>query len=207
MVKSGEVAGILPDVLERLAAIGREEMELKAKISTAMIYPCVLVSVALVVVIGLMVGVLPKFIDMFEESGAKLPAPTVILLFLSVALRRFWYLFVIGAFGMVYSGIRYFSTDEARYKAQEVLLKIPVLGSLISKTAIARFSRVLGALMKSGVSILQAMEVSREVMGNEVLAVKIDEIRSQLSEGKDLAGQLKASRVFPPMVVQNDLSG
>ncbi len=202
MIKTGETAGILSEVLDRLAIIGRDEANLRAKISSAMIYPVVLVTVAIAVVIGLLVGVLPKFILIFEEAGAQLPKPTLVLLFISTVLRRFWYLFIALISGIIYAGVKYFKTKEGRYKLHSMLFKIPLIKDLFLKTAIAKFARTTSSLLKSGVPILKALEVSRDVAGNDVLARIIDNVKAQLAEGKALAEPLRESGIFPPMVIQ-----
>lgn len=202
MIRTGETAGILSEVLDRLALIGRGEASFRAKISTAMIYPVVLVTVAIAVVIGLLVGVLPKFILIFEEAGAKLPRPTIILLFISTVLRRFWYLFVILISVAVYVSVRYFKTEEGRYKLHEILLKTPLIKDLFLKIAIARFAQTASALLKSGVPILKALEVSHDVVANDVLARVIDDTKRELAAGKPLTEPLGKSGIFPPMVIQ-----
>ncbi|HDZ76920.1 MAG TPA: type II secretion system F family protein [Candidatus Omnitrophica bacterium] len=202
MVKVGESAGILDEILDRLTHLGVREMELRTKIKAAFAYPTILVVLALAVIIFLLVAVLPKFIGMFEAQDIRLPLPTLILITISSFLRRF---FVLITFGLVIGAtflLRYIKTDNGKYKLHSFILGLPIFGNLWLKILIARFAYTLAALTKSGIPILQALAVVEGTVGNVVIVHALQHVRSSLTEGQSLAEPFKASGIFPAMVVQ-----
>ncbi|MDO8730744.1 MAG: type II secretion system F family protein [Candidatus Omnitrophota bacterium] len=202
MVKSAETAGILDQVLERLASLGEEEMELRGRVSSALVYPVLLVFLSLGVVTFLMAFVLPKFISIFEESEVILPLPTRILLFISQLLQNFWFLIPPVVGGAVWAGLRYFRRPEGRVRLHRWILQAPLLGRLMTQTLLARAFRVLAALLKSGVAAVPALAVTEDLMGNEILSNAVGRIRRAVVGGAPLSEPFRAEKVFPSTVVQ-----
>ncbi len=202
MVRAGEAAGILDQVLERLASLGEEDLELKGRIQSALAYPCLLVLLSLGIVSFLLIAILPKFVGIFEEAGAELPLPTAILMMVSNFLQQFW-LFIPAA-GLIVGAYlrRYVKTPVGRYRLHAWVLRIPVLGALIHKTLLARFSRILGSLLKSGIQAVAALAISQEVMGNQVLQQALSHVRQAVIGGSNLADPFRLAQVFPHTFVQ-----
>jgi type IV pilus assembly protein PilC len=202
MVEAGEAGGILDTILNRLATYMEKAMALKKKVKSAMIYPSTIVSVAVVVVIFLLVFVIPTFKAMFEGFGAALPLPTQIVLELSNLVRAY-FLLGLGAIAAMIVGIRmWYKTSSGKLAIDSFLLKTPVFGMLIRKVAVAKFTRTLGTLISSGVAILDGLDITARTAGNKVVEGAVLRTRSSIAEGKTIADPLKASGVFPPMVVQ-----
>jgi type IV pilus assembly protein PilC len=202
MVEAGEAGGILDTILNRLAVYMEKAMALKKKVKSAMIYPSTIVTVAVVVVIFLLVFVIPTFKAMFEGFGASLPLPTVIVLELSRIVRSY-FLVGLGAIVAAILGLRWwYSTPAGRLAIDSFLLKTPVFGLLIRKVAVAKFTRTLGTLISSGVAILDGLDITARTAGNKVVEQAVLRTRASIAEGKTIAEPLKASGVFPPMVVQ-----
>jgi len=202
MAGVGETGGILDTVLERLTALGIQELEIRAKLKAALTYPIILITVAVIVVSFLLINILPKFIAIFQTYEAKLPIATQILLGISLILKKLW-IFIIAGLGLfIFWFRRYLKTTQGRYKAHSYLLKMPLFGQLYLKVMIARFSRVLSALTKSGVSVLEALSVTEKTIRNAVIAKVIQNISDAITEGESLTEPFKASGIFPPMVIQ-----
>lgn len=202
MVKSGETAGILDQVLERLASIGQEELELKGRIRSALAYPCLLVVLSLGIVTFLLVGVLPKFVGIFEESGVALPLPTLVLLAISRFLQHFWTVPVAAlAIGIIVLQ-RYGRTPRGKYRLHQWLLKAPVIGPLIHHTILSRFCRIMASLLKSGIPAVPALTITHDIVGNQVVSQAIAHVREAIIGGAALAEPFRLSGVFPPTVVQ-----
>ena len=202
MVKSAETAGILDQVLERLASLGEEEMELKGRISSALVYPCLLVLLSLGIVTFLMTAVLPKFIAIFEESDVVLPLPTRILLFVSRILQNFWFLVPVAAGAAVWAARRYYRMPQGRHRVHSWILRIPFLGALLTQTMFTRSFRVMASLLKSGIAAVPALAVTEDLMGNEILSGAVGRIRRAVVGGAPLSEPFRAEKIFPPTVVQ-----
>ncbi len=201
MIRAGEVGGLLETVLVRLADFQEKEDELKGKILSALAYPLVMVVVGSAAVLLLMGYVIPKFTKMFEEMDVALPLPTQILVSISYFIQSYWWLglFIIAV--LVTSIRRILKSKEGKRYFDAWQLKIPLLGELILKREIARFSRTFGELLNNGVNILQALQISAETMTNQVVADEILKIRTNISEGEKISDPLKNSKIFPPVVV------
>lgn len=202
MVRAGEAAGILDQVLDRLAAIGEEELELRGRLQAALTYPCLLILMALSIVTFLLVAILPKFVGIFEEAGAKLPLPTIILLAISNLLQRTWFLIPFVIIGGIVYLQQYAKTPRGRYRLHAWILKVPILGRLIHKTILARFSRIMGSLLKSGIQAVAALSITQEVVGNQVVQQALSHIREAVMGGSNLSEPFQMSQVFPPTLVQ-----
>ncbi len=202
MVEAGEAGGILDTILNRLAVYMEKAMALKKRVKSAMIYPSTIVSVAVIVVIFLLIFVIPTFKSLFEGFGAALPLSTQIVLDLSRIVRTYA-LHGLGVIIAMIVGIRmWYKTPSGKLAIDSFLLKTPVFGILIRKVAVAKFTRTLGTLISSGVAILDGLEITARTAGNKVVEMAILRTRASIAEGKTIAEPLKASGVFPPMVVQ-----
>ena len=202
MVAAGEAGGILDTILLRLAVFLEKADALRRKIKGAMIYPGVVLSVAVIAVTVLLIFVIPTFQTMFEQAGVPLPGPTQFVIMLSELLQARWYVFA-GAIVAASIGIqRYYKTPQGQLVLDRLLLRMPILGPLQRKAAIARFTRTLGTLVSSGVAILDGLEITARTAGNRVVHDAIMESRTSIAGGDTISEPLKKSGVFPPMVVQ-----
>ena len=202
MVAAGEAGGILDTILLRLATFLEKNDALIRKIKGAMIYPAVIFTVAGLAVVTLLIFVIPTFQQMFEAAGVPLPLPTRIVIGMSQILQDWWWALGGGVFAAVL-GIRYaYTTDAGRLNIDRLLLVLPILGDLQRKSAVARFTRTLGTLISSGVSILEGLEITAKTAGNRVIHDAVMNSRASIAGGETIAGPLKESGVFPPMVVQ-----
>jgi type IV pilus assembly protein PilC len=203
MVHAGEVGGILDQVLDRLAAYLESSEALKSKIKSAMMYPIIVTIVAIGAAIIMLTVVVPRFAALFAEMGAKLPAPTQMLVDISNFLKKWIWLFIlIGTIVVIVFRRVYKTNYKFALKVDTMLLNLPLFGDVIKKTAIARVTRTLGTLMHAGVSILHAMETVAKTAGNKLIEKTMLEAREAIREGERIAETLKKSGVFPPMVIQ-----
>jgi type IV pilus assembly protein PilC len=202
LVAAGEVGGILDTILSRLAEHIEKAMKLAKKVKGAMVYPATIVAVAVVVTIILLLYVIPIFAKMFSDFGQELPGPTQVVLALSAFTRKY-FLAVVVFFvlaGLVFRW--YYRQETGRRNVDRLLLRLPVVGSLLQRIAIARFSRTLGTMVSSGVPILDSMDIVAKTAGNKIIEEAIIRARGSISEGKTIAEPLAESAVFPPMVTQ-----
>jgi type IV pilus assembly protein PilC len=202
LVEVGEAGGILDVVLQRLAAYIEKAAALKRKVKAAMVYPCAIIGVALLVVIFMLTFVIPTFAQMFKDLGADLPLPTKIVMLLSDFVRSYILLLIAGMIGAVMALRSYYRTESGRATIDALMLKTPVFGTLVRKVAVARFTRTLGTLVQSGVPILDGLRITARTAGNKVVEKAVLQCRAAVTEGKTLADPLRTSGVFPPMVTQ-----
>jgi type IV pilus assembly protein PilC len=202
MTKAGEVGGFLDSVLLQVADNYEAEVKLKSKIKSAMTYPIVVLCIAIVAVFAMLLFVVPTFSKMFKQLGGKLPLPTQILVDISHSLTVLLPVVIIGfvTFVIVWSRVKL--TPQVRNVLDPLKLKLPVFGELFKKVAISRFSRNLGTMMKSGVPILQSLDIVADTTGNVVLARAVRDIQKSIREGESLTSPLANHDVFPPMVSQ-----
>ncbi|MBI4245702.1 MAG: type II secretion system F family protein [Candidatus Rokubacteria bacterium] len=201
MIQVGESGGVLDIVLQRLSGYIEKAAALKRKVKSAMVYPITIMSVAVLVIIFMMTFVIPTFAQMFTNMGADLPLPTKIVLMMSNFTRRYVLLIVAAGAGFVFALRRYYRTDQGSRVIDTLLLKVPVVGMLVRKVAVARFTRTLGTLISSGVPILEGLRITARSAGNRVVEKAVMQARAAVTAGRTLADPLKASPVFPPMVV------
>jgi type IV pilus assembly protein PilC len=202
LVEVGEAGGILDVVLQRLAAYIEKAAALKRKVKAAMVYPCAIIGVAMLVVIFMLTFVIPTFAQMFKDLGADLPLPTKIVMLLSDFVRSYILLIIAGMIGAVMALRSYYRTEGGRATIDALMLKLPVFGTLVRKVAVARFTRTLGTLVQSGVPILDGLRITARTAGNKVVEKAVLQCRAAVTEGKTLADPLRTSGVFPPMVTQ-----
>ena len=201
MIRAGEAGGILGEALSRLALFMEKSVELKNSIRSAMVYPAILTLVGGTAVIVLITFVIPQFSKLFEEMGAALPIPTQIMLGLSSLIIDYWPALILGFTGFIAAFNLYLRTNSGRLKWDGMLLKLPLFGPLIQKIEVSGFSLTLATLLKSGVPILQAMEIVRSIIINRVISDSIIVIQQALKKGQGLSGPLQKAGVFPPMAV------
>jgi type IV pilus assembly protein PilC len=204
MVQAGEVGGVLDEVLNRLAKLLEDIARLQNQIKSAMAYPVTVGVLATVIFIGMTVFLLPTFASIFEELGTELPAFTQMMLNISVFLRTPQYVvgLVLVLFGLSFAYKQYYKTRAGRETIDRLSLKMPLFGDLIQKTATARFCRTFGALTRSGVPILTALEIVRDTAGNQVVSNAIDEARREIQTGGMISIALQREQVFPIMAIQ-----
>lgn len=201
MVAAGEAGGILDTILLRLATFMEKNDALVRKVKGAMIYPAVILSVAFGAVVILLVVVIPTFQTMFESAGIALPLPTRIVIAMSEFLQRFWWVVIAVVAAFVVSLQRYYKTPDGHLVIDRILINAPVLGDMLRKSAVSRFTRTLGTLISSGVSILDGLEITAKTAGNRVVSDAIMESRASIAGGDTIAAPLAKSQVFPPMVI------
>ena len=202
MVDAGEAGGILDQIMLRLSEYLEKNDAIVRKIKGAMIYPAVVFTAAIGCVTVLLIFVIPIFAKMFADMKMELPLPTKIVVNLSGFLIGYWWLIAAAIVGGIFALKRYGKTDKGEYNIDAFLLKVPVLGDLIRKSAVARFTRTLGTLISSGVSILQGLEVTARTSGNRVVHDAIMGSRASIAGGETITKPLKEAEVFPPMVIQ-----
>jgi type IV pilus assembly protein PilC len=202
MVSAGEAGGILDTILLRLAVFLEKADALTRKVKGAMIYPGVVLSVAVAAVAILLIFVIPTFQQMFAAAGVPLPLPTQIVIAMSDFLQGYWWA-MLAAAGVGFFALRqFYRTDRGELVIDSILLRIPVLGDVQRKAAVARFTRTLGTLVSSGVAILDGLEITAKTAGNRVIQDAVMNSRSSIAGGDTISGPLKESGAFPPMVVQ-----
>lgn len=202
MVRAGEAGGMLDSVLLRLAETMEYQVALRQKIKSAMTYPVVVFVMVLLIVSAMLIFVVPMFEELYSELGGVLPLPTRILLAVSGVVAKFWYLVFAAILIMAFVLRRYITTDKGRYQLDVLKLKMPIFGPLFHKVALSRFARTLSVLMRSGVPILQGLEIVSETVGNKVMGKAILDVQKSVKEGESIAKPLENHAVFPPMVVQ-----
>jgi type IV pilus assembly protein PilC len=202
MVEAGESGGALDVILVRLANYLEKAAALARKIRGAMIYPTMIIIVAVIAVAVILIVVIPVFSKLFAEFGAELPLATRIVIGISDMLRKFFWVFIIVVVGIVLAVRTIYRRDAGKLAIDRTLLRLPVMGDLVRKTAIARFSRTLSTLLSSGVPILDALDTTARTAGNKVVENAVSAARASISEGETIAGPLSREQVFPPMVVQ-----
>lgn len=202
LIAAGEVGGILDTILNRLSGFLEKSEKLKGKIKSAMTYPAAVIVIATLIVTGLLVWVVPIFQDMFAGFGKALPAPTQMVVNMSNAMKHYWYIIFGSIGGVIFALFRFYKTPKGRKVMDTTFLKLPVVGDLIRKTSVARFTRTLGTMLSSGVPILEALEIVSKTSGNVIVEEAIMNARTSLSQGKTLAEPLIETKVFPGMVTQ-----
>ncbi|MFQ5949145.1 MAG: type II secretion system F family protein [Nitrospiria bacterium] len=202
MVAAGEAGGILDTILNRLAKHIEKAMKLKKQIKSAMVYPSAILGVAVIVVSILLVWVIPIFAKMFTDFGGSLPTLTQFVINLSYFMQSNFFYILGGGFLFSYGFKKYYKTAGGRKTVDKTALKLPVVGELIRKASVAKFTRTLGTLITSGVPILEGLEIVAKTSGNKVIEQALVDARQSISEGKTISDPLGKGNVFPPMVVQ-----
>ena len=202
MIHTGEVSGQLEDVLDRMATYYEKQFRIKQKVSTALTYPIVIASFAMIITIFLLVFIVPIFGDMFASFGEELPAITRVVLGFSEFIQQYWFLFIIPIVILAFTFPQFKKHERTARILDEVSLKIPIIGPFIQKAVLARMTQTLSSLISSSVPILEAVEVTSNVVGNRVVKEVLDKSRSSLEKGESLAKPMEAHWVFPPLIIQ-----
>jgi len=202
MVKAGEASGILDEVLERLTQLNSREYEIKSRIKSAMTYPLILVIVSIIIVNFLLVNIVPKFIVIFQSYQVRLPLATRVLLGISFLFNRLWLVVLITVIGAIFLFRIYLKTEKGRYKFDYWMLHLPIFGELYLNVAVSQMCRTLGAMVKSGVPILEGLFVTSKTIKNLVISRVVENARHAVSQGQPLSQPFKASGVFPATVIQ-----
>jgi len=202
MVRAGETAGMLDTVLLRVAQTLESDLALRRKIKSAMTYPVVVLIMAVVLTAAMLIFIVPTFVGMFEQLGGELPLPTKLLLLLSSAVTTFWWAILL----LPIAGWKTFTTlrkkPGPRFQFDRLKLKVPVFGNLFHKVALSRFARNFGSLLKAGVPILTALEITADTVNNGVIGNAVNDVKASVKDGESIAAPLSTHDVFPPMVVQ-----
>jgi type IV pilus assembly protein PilC len=202
MIAAGEAGGILDTILKRLATYIEKAVKLKGQVKSAMIYPVAVVLIAVIVVGVILWKVIPTFATLFAGLGAQLPLPTRVVIALSNNLVRFGPFVIVGIVALGWGFKQYYATPGGRHTVDGIVLKLPILGLLMRKIGVARFCRTLSTLLASGVSILEALDITARTSGNAIIEEAILTTRKSIERGETIAAPLKETAVFPPMVVQ-----
>ncbi len=202
MVKAGETSGLLDEILDRLATYLEKSSALQRKVKSSLVYPAVVISMAILITVVLLVKVVPTFKGIFASLGGTLPMPTQILIAISDTLRKFFVFVVIAFIILVFIFKKLIDTPKGRYQFDKYSLRMPVFGPLLKKVVVAKFSRTLATLVKSGVPILNALEIVGKTSGNKVVEEAVDNARTSIKEGEPISEPLSRSGAFPPMVVR-----
>ena len=202
MIAAGEAGGILDTILKRLATYIEKAVKLQGQVKSAMIYPVAVVVIATLVVGVILWKVIPTFANLFAGLGAELPLPTRVVIALSNGLVRFGPFLIVGIGGAGYGFKSYYATPKGRRVIDSIVLKLPILGNLMRKIAVARFCRTLSTLLASGVSILEALDITAKTAGNAIIEEAIQKTRKSIEGGETIAQPLRDTAVFPSMVVQ-----
>jgi len=210
MVRAGEAAGILDDILKRLAVQQEKSMTMRKKIKSSMSYPVVLICITVIAFFGLMFFVVPQIGKILTDLGgaeAKLPAITLFMLATSAFILKYWYLIFLVTGGIIFGFIRYIKTPKGKFRFHSLILKIPVIKIIIMKIAVAHFARTYSALIEAGVAVLEALSVTSRAVGNVVYEKALVEAEIEVKNGKSLSSVMESNTLFPPIVAQMLLVG
>ncbi len=202
MVRAGESSGALDDILDRLAAYLEKSSMLQRKVKSSLVYPAVVISMAILITLVMLIKVIPTFKGIFTMLGGTLPLPTRILILVSDTIREMFLYVVAVIIAIVFALKKYMRTPQGKENFDKTLLRLPILGGLFRKVAVAKFSRTLATLVKSGVPILVSLEIVGKTAGNAVIEKAVESVRNGIKEGENIADPLAKSGAFPPMVVR-----
>ena len=201
MLKAGESAGALPEILDRLVYVIEHEHKVKSDIKSAMTYPIIVLSFLAVAFFILLIGVIPKFVNVFKNAGLELPLPTKICLGLYQVIVQYWYVLAIAVIGGGIAFFLYSRTEQGRFVRDTLLLKMPLAGKLFQKAAVSRFASIFSILQSSGVDILDAMDILSGTIGNSAISRQLLGIKDRLREGRGISGPLRQAKYFTPMLI------
>ena len=207
MVRAGEIGGVLDEILNKIADLMEKEFALRQKIKSAMSYPSFVAGAAVIMVIFMLTFILPQFVGVFKQFGGELPALTQFFVTLTYLFNKYWYIFFAVFAALVAAFLAYIKTPNGKLYFDKFKLNVPIFGEINRKGAVARFTRILGTLIKSGVPILEALQVSSNAIGNLVVSSAVLGAKTKIKEGQSISGPLATSGVFPPMVTQMIMVG
>jgi len=201
MIRAGESSGALPEVLDRLTYIIEHENQVKSDIKSALTYPVIVVVFLFSAFLILITQVIPKFVNIFQNAGLKLPLPTQICIFLYEFLSTYWYLIIGAVIIVVVFLFYYLKTRQGKFMRDSLFMRIPLVGPLFAKSAVSRFASIFSILQASGVDVLDSMDILSETMGNAAIGNELDNIKDRLAEGRGIAGPLSEAKYFTPMLI------
>ena len=201
MVRAGEMSGSVPSVLDRLIYIIEHEAKIKSDIKSALQYPIMVLIALGIAFFVLLTFVIPQFTAIFAKTGLELPLPTKIAILMNTYLRNYWYVMLGGLFAVIFGLRQYFKTKNGKLVRDSFLLSIPVLGPLLQKAAMSRFSSIFAILQSSGVSVMQSLTILSDTIGNAAIADSFDHIKEKIEQGSGIAAPMKTAKYFPPMVI------
>ncbi|MEI8012414.1 MAG: type II secretion system F family protein [Candidatus Omnitrophota bacterium] len=202
MLKAGEESGTLVDAFEKLADLGEYEEKVNARIKAATRYPVIVLCAIVVAFLALTVLVVPRFANIYNSAGVELPLPTLLLIGINGAITHYWWLMILVLSGLGVAVNKYINTKQGRYYWDSVKLKIPVFGPLMAKIIMGRFAKITGTLLHTGVPILRILDLAASVGGSVVIEQAIEKIKTEVKNGNKISGAMKATGMFPPVVVQ-----
>ncbi len=202
MIHAGETAGILDEILNRLALLAEHDAETRARVKAAVRYPLIVVVSICIAFVFLVSFVIPRFAAIFAQFKTELPMPTRVLIGINYAVQHYWYFIVLGIGVLAWGVVSYVRTPQGRWNWDRLKLKLPIFGILFRKVALSRFARVFSALQKSGLSMMLTLDISSEIVGNVVIARAVEDMRESLRAGKGIVQPMESSKLFPPLVVQ-----
>jgi len=210
MVRAGEAAGILDDILNRLAAQLEKSMSMRKKIKSAMSYPLVLLTITIGAFFGLMIFIVPQIGKIMTDLGggdAKLPLLTQVMIDVSGFMVNYWYMIIIALGLLAFLFLRYIKTKQGKYQYDYVLLRTPIIKKIVKKVAVAHFARTFSALIEAGVAVLEALTVTSRAVGNSIYEEALVQAEIQVKNGKTLSSVIEANQLFPPIIAQMLLVG
>lgn len=207
MIRAGEIGGVLDEILNKIADLMEKEYALQQKVKSAMAYPSFVAVAAVLMSIFMLTFILPQFVGVFAQFGGELPALTNFFVVLTKLFNQYWYIFFITFSALVFAFLAYIKTPNGKINFDKLKLSAPIFGEINRKTAVARFTRILGTLIRSGVPILEALKVSSNAIGNLVISSAVTNAKTKIKEGQSISGPLAESGVFPPMVTQMIMVG
>ena len=207
MIRAGEIGGVLDEILNKMADLMEKEFALQQKIKSAMAYPSFVGGAGVIMGIFMLTFILPQFVGVFAQFGGQLPALTNALVLGTKLFNKYWYLFFITFAALIFAFLAYRKTSNGKINIDKFKLSAPIFGELNRKSAVSRFTRILGTLIKSGVPILEALKVSSNAIGNLVISEAVIKAKTKIKEGQSISGPLATSGVFPPMVTQMIMVG
>lgn len=202
MIRAGEAGGVLDEILERLASLAEHEAQTRARIKAATRYPKIVIFSLVAAFIILVTFVIPRFAALYANFKVKLPLPTRILIGVNNIVAGYWHIIIASVFIVIILVRRYLKTETGRVQWDNLKLRLPVFGPIFLKTALSRFSRVFGTLTRSGLPILQTLEIVSNTVGNVIISRTVDNIRDSVRQGRGIVQPMKVSKVFPPVVIQ-----
>jgi type IV pilus assembly protein PilC len=201
MLKAGESAGALPDILDRLVYVIEHEHKVKSDVKSAMTYPIIVLAFLGIAFFILLIGVVPKFVNVFKNAGLQLPWPTQICLALYQFISQYWYVLALLTVALGVGFFIYGRTEQGRFVRDTLLLKLPLVGKLLQKSALSRFASIFSILQSSGVDILDAMDILADTIGNHAISRQLQGIKDRLREGRGISGPLRQASYFTPMLI------
>ncbi|HBU05427.1 MAG TPA: type II secretion system F family protein, partial [Nitrospiraceae bacterium] len=202
MVKVGEEAGVLDDILNRLSSLLEHDATTRARVKAATRYPVIVIISMIIAFLVLTTFVVPKFASLYQSAKVELPFPTRVLIFLNKAIRVYWPLLLAAVAGVIFAFRGYIKTPSGRWNLDKFKLKVPIIGSVVEKTVMSRFARIFSTLYSSGIPMLHALDIVAGTLGNIIIARAVEVIKESVREGKGLAVPMASTMVFPPMVTQ-----